>query len=79
MLPCITVCVCVQRLLNWLVGSALSAHPCLLTHLPLSPLQVHHAFGSAFVRGIFANWLVGIATWQANAAQDMIGKAVAIW
>ena len=23
--------------------------------------------------------LVGIATWQANAAQDMMGKAVAIW
>jgi formate/nitrite transporter len=31
------------------------------------------------VRGIFANWLVGIATWMANAALDMSGKAIAVW
>lgn len=31
------------------------------------------------VKGIFANWLVGIATWMANAALDMSGKAIAIW
>lgn len=41
--------------------------------------QVHHGFGNTLVRGIFANWLVGIATWQANAAQDLSGKAIAIW
>jgi hypothetical protein len=41
--------------------------------------QVHHGFGSTLVRGIFANWLVGVATWQANAALDLTGKAVAIW
>jgi hypothetical protein len=46
---------------------------------PRLPPQVHHGFGSTLVRGIFANWLVGIATWQANAALDMAGKAVAIW
>jgi hypothetical protein len=31
--------------------------------------QVHHGWGVVFVKGIFANWLVGIATWMANAAQ----------
>ncbi|GLC41613.1 hypothetical protein PLESTB_000696500 [Pleodorina starrii] len=36
-------------------------------------------WGAVFVKGIFANWLVGIATWMANAAQDLTGKAVAIW
>jgi formate/nitrite transporter FocA (FNT family) len=41
--------------------------------------QVSHGFGPTVVRGIFANWLVGVAVWQANAAQDMVGKAVAIW
>lgn len=31
------------------------------------------------VKGIFANWLVGIATWMANASLDLTGKAVAVW
>lgn len=31
------------------------------------------------VKGIFANWLVGIATWMANAALDLSGKAIAVW
>lgn len=43
------------------------------------PSQVHHGFGNTLVRGIFANWLVGVAVWQANAAQDLTGKAIAIW
>jgi formate/nitrite transporter FocA (FNT family) len=30
-------------------------------------------------RGIFANWLVGIATWMANGANDLTGKGVAVW
>lgn len=41
--------------------------------------KTHHSFGNTLVRAVFANWLVGIATWQANAAQDMMGKAIAIW
>ena len=36
-------------------------------------------WGVVFVRGIFANWLVAIATWMANAALDVSGKAIAIW
>lgn len=47
---------------------------------PLNPHpKVHHGFGNTLVRGIFANWLVGVAVWQANAAQDLTGKFVAIW
>jgi formate/nitrite transporter len=37
------------------------------------------SWGVVFVKGIFANWLVGIATWMANAALDLTGKAVAVW
>lgn len=36
-------------------------------------------WGIVLVRGIFANWLVAIATWMANAALDMTGKAIAVW
>ncbi|KXZ54820.1 hypothetical protein GPECTOR_4g891 [Gonium pectorale] len=41
--------------------------------------KVSHGWGATLVKGIFANWLVGIATWMANAAQDLTGKAVGIW
>jgi formate/nitrite transporter len=37
------------------------------------------SWGVVIVRAIFANWLVGIATWMANAALDMSGKAIAVW
>lgn len=36
-------------------------------------------WGVVVVRGIFANWLVGIATWMANSAHDLTGKAVGVW
>lgn len=45
----------------------------------LAVKKVSNGWGEALVRGVFANWLVCIATWQANAAQDLTGKAVAIW
>jgi formate/nitrite transporter FocA (FNT family) len=35
----------------------------------LAEKKVHYGWGQVFVRGIFANWLVGLATWMANAAQ----------
>ncbi|PNW80928.1 hypothetical protein CHLRE_07g335600v5 [Chlamydomonas reinhardtii] len=41
--------------------------------------KLEYGWGAVFVKGIFANWLVGIATWMANAAQDLTGKAVGIW
>lgn len=45
----------------------------------LAHKKVSKGWGEVLVQGIFANWLVCIATWQANAAQDMTGKAVAVW
>ena len=41
--------------------------------------KVSHGWGVTFVRGVFANWLVAIATFMANAAQDLTGKFVGIW
>lgn len=41
--------------------------------------KVNHGWGATFVKGIFANWLVAIATFMANAAQDLTGKFVGIW
>ncbi|KAF5841851.1 Formate/nitrite transporter-domain-containing protein [Dunaliella salina] len=41
--------------------------------------KVSDSWGATFAKGILANWLVGIATWMANAAQDMTGKFVGIW
>lgn len=37
------------------------------------------SWGVVVVKGIIANWLVGIATWMANAALDLSGKAIAVW
>lgn len=41
--------------------------------------KVHLTWTVVIVKGIFANWLVGIATWMANAALDISGKAIAVW
>lgn len=41
--------------------------------------KLNMAWYIVFIRGIFANWLVGIATWMANSSLDMTGKAVAVW
>jgi formate/nitrite transporter FocA (FNT family) len=32
-----------------------------------------------FIRGIFANWFVGIATWMVASTNDFTGKACAVW
>lgn len=37
------------------------------------------SWGVVLIKGIIANWLVGIATWMANAALDLSGKAIAVW
>jgi formate/nitrite transporter len=41
--------------------------------------KLHLTWSVVIVKGIFANWLVGIATWMANAALDLSGKAIAVW
>ena len=45
----------------------------------ITEAKVSMGWGKTFVRAILANWLVGIATWMANAAQDLTGKFVGIW
>mmetsp|Transcript_12562 Transcript_12562/g.34336 ORF Transcript_12562/g.34336 Transcript_12562/m.34336 type:complete len:389 (-) Transcript_12562:940-2106(-) len=40
--------------------------------------KVGAGWGSVFVKGIFASWLITLAVWQANAAQDAVGKVVVI-
>lgn len=39
----------------------------------LAVAKVSHGWGEVLIRAVFANWLVCIATWQANAAQDLTG------
>ncbi|KAK9808014.1 hypothetical protein WJX73_004279 [Symbiochloris irregularis] len=39
----------------------------------------YNAWGTEVVRGMFANYLVCLAAWQATAAQDIIGKIFAIF
>jgi formate/nitrite transporter FocA (FNT family) len=41
----------------------------------LAVKKVSNGWGETLVRGIFANFLVVVATWQANAAQDLTGAA----
>jgi hypothetical protein len=45
--------------------------------LLLAHKKVDAPWGQVLVRGIFANWLVGIATYMANAAQVWAGAAAA--
>jgi formate/nitrite transporter FocA (FNT family) len=71
-----------QRLLCWTACVPLKIHSgrhsCRYIKV-LADKKVSKGWGEVLVQGIFANWLVCIATWQANAAQDMTGKAVAVW
>jgi formate/nitrite transporter FocA (FNT family) len=42
------------------------------------PCAAAHA-GATLTKGILCNWLVCIAVWQGNAAQDITGKLLGIW
>eukprot|EP00200_Dunaliella_tertiolecta_P000484 CAMPEP_0202365834 /NCGR_PEP_ID=MMETSP1126-20121109/16697_1 /ASSEMBLY_ACC=CAM_ASM_000457 /TAXON_ID=3047 /ORGANISM="Dunaliella tertiolecta, Strain CCMP1320" /LENGTH=340 /DNA_ID=CAMNT_0048960783 /DNA_START=406 /DNA_END=1428 /DNA_ORIENTATION=+ len=41
--------------------------------------KVSAGFGRIFVKAILAMWLVGLAVWQGNAAQDLTGKAIGVF
>merc|ERR1712054_94177 len=41
--------------------------------------KVSHSWGTTFVRGIGANWLVCLAMWQALAAKDGVSKILGVW
>lgn len=45
----------------------------------LAEHKVHQEFYTAVVRGIICNWLVSLAVFLSFAAQDVVGKYVAIW
>ena len=47
--------------------------------LELAAKKTANPFGVTLVRGVLCNFLVVLAVWQANAAQDVAGKAVAIF
>jgi formate/nitrite transporter FocA (FNT family) len=46
-------------------------------HLALK--KTSGSFGATVTRGILCNWLVCMAVWQGNAAQDVTGKLLGIW
>lgn len=88
----VTVLTCIRMLvISWtgnFLGCALMAgllcaseiyHGKTTTLFYIAHDKVSHGWGATLVKGIFANWLVGIATWMANAAQDLTGKAIGIW
>ena len=47
--------------------------------IELAHKKTSYAFGTVLTRGILCNWLVCMAIWQANAAQDIGGKVLAIF
>ncbi|KAF5840578.1 Formate/nitrite transporter-domain-containing protein [Dunaliella salina] len=40
--------------------------------------KVSAGFGRIFVKSILGMWLIGLAVWQGNAAQDLTGKAIGV-
>ncbi len=45
----------------------------------LAEMKTHCSFGTVFLKGIGANWLVCLGTWMGFSGKDVIGKAVGIW
>mmetsp|Transcript_16774 Transcript_16774/g.42973 ORF Transcript_16774/g.42973 Transcript_16774/m.42973 type:complete len:374 (-) Transcript_16774:194-1315(-) len=45
----------------------------------LAEHKVHQEFYTAVIRGIVCNWLVSLAVMLAFAAQDVVGKYMAVW
>ena len=41
--------------------------------------KVAHTFTEILVRGILGGWLIGLAVWTAQAADDVASKFVTIW
>lgn len=47
--------------------------------IELAHKKISYSFGATLVKGILCNWLVCMAVWQGNAAQDITGKLLGIW
>lgn len=50
-----------------------------LPHKVAEKKTLYSDFGVKLARGCVANWLVCLAVWQTYAANDVIGKVVAVW
>jgi len=47
--------------------------------IELALKKTSYSFGATLTKGILCNWLVCMAVWQGNAAQDICGKLLGIW
>jgi hypothetical protein len=47
--------------------------------IELALKKTSYSFVATMTKGILCNWLVCIAVWQGNAAQDITGKLLGIW
>jgi formate transporter len=65
-------------LVGLLYASNVFDHKDMYLHI-LAIDKTSHPWYVIVVRGIFANWLVGIATWMSISARDFTGKVIAIW
>lgn len=46
--------------------------------LALAEKKAHYPFSVCLCKGILANWLVNLAVWIANSAQDITGERMLI-
>jgi formate/nitrite transporter len=56
-----------------------AGQPCTQYLLSVAEHKLANPFMVSFMRGVLANFLVCIATWQAYSAKDTIGKMIGIW
>lgn len=47
--------------------------------IELAHKKIGYSFGATLTKGILCNWMVCMAMWQANAAQDITSKLLGIW
>eukprot|EP00878_Enallax_costatus_P003944 GHUV01004165.1.p1 GENE.GHUV01004165.1~~GHUV01004165.1.p1 ORF type:complete len:364 (+),score=79.37 GHUV01004165.1:278-1369(+) len=47
--------------------------------IELAYKKCSYSFGATLTKGILCNWLVCMAVWQGNAAQDIASKLLGIW
>jgi formate transporter len=53
--------------------------PCLDSCIRTAAYKVHLTWLQAFCRAIMGGWLIGLAVWTSQAAEDIISKFVTIW
>lgn len=61
------------------VDGVITAMPWAANAVKIANAKVGLSFGEAFWRAVGCNWLVCLAVWLAASADDIIGKAIAIW